>query len=37
MYCMNCGKELPDEAKFCVNCGAKISKMLRNIGAEENS
>ena len=20
-YCMNCGKQLPDDAKFCVDCG----------------
>lgn len=24
MYCSNCGRELPEEAKFCVNCGARI-------------
>ena len=24
MKCVNCGHELPDTAKFCVNCGAKI-------------
>lgn len=23
-YCIECGKELPDEAKFCLGCGAKI-------------
>src|SRR5437868_5322663 len=21
MYCMNCGKELPDDANFCLRCG----------------
>lgn len=21
MFCRNCGKELPEEAKFCPNCG----------------
>ena len=21
-YCSNCGTQLPDEAKFCENCGA---------------
>ena len=24
MYCEHCGYELPDEAKFCPNCGNKI-------------
>ena len=23
MYCGKCGKKLPDEAKFCTECGAK--------------
>lgn len=25
MYCKECGKPLPEDAKFCVNCGMKIS------------
>ena len=24
MYCIQCGTKLPDDAKFCYNCGAKI-------------
>lgn len=24
-YCMNCGKELPDGAKFCFECGAAVT------------
>ena len=24
MFCGKCGKELPDEAKFCLNCGREI-------------
>lgn len=24
-YCMNCGKELPDGAKFCAECGTAIN------------
>lgn len=23
MYCRKCGKEIPDGAKFCPNCGEK--------------
>lgn len=23
-FCINCGKELPDGAKFCTGCGAKV-------------
>jgi hypothetical protein len=26
MYCVNCGKELPDNANFCGMCGAKVNK-----------
>ena len=22
MFCINCGKQIPDGAKFCNNCGA---------------
>jgi len=24
MFCLNCGKELPDDAKFCSGCGKQI-------------
>lgn len=27
MFCSNCGKELPNEARFCVNCGSKVEKL----------
>ena len=26
MKCLNCGAELPEEAKFCFSCGAKITQ-----------
>ncbi len=26
-YCMNCGVELPSEAKYCYNCGTKVPDM----------
>lgn len=25
MYCINCGSQTPDNSKFCLHCGAKIS------------
>ncbi len=25
MFCSNCGNKLPDNAKFCTECGAKIA------------
>jgi hypothetical protein len=27
MFCPNCGKELPDGAKFCDECGTRLSDM----------
>lgn len=24
MYCRNCGKEMPDDARFCASCGAPV-------------
>lgn len=27
MFCMNCGTKLPDGAKFCFKCGAKVGTM----------
>ena len=24
MFCMNCGKEMPNDSKFCINCGAPV-------------
>ena len=26
MKCLNCGSELPEEAKFCFSCGSKITQ-----------
>jgi hypothetical protein len=25
-YCMNCGKELPEEARYCSECGAPVER-----------
>jgi len=27
MYCINCGAQLPDHAKFCHNCGFKVENL----------
>lgn len=28
MFCMNCGMQLPDMAKFCLQCGTAINAMM---------
>lgn len=30
MICVNCGKNLPDNAKFCGSCGSKMSASPQN-------
>lgn len=29
-YCINCGQELADEAKFCANCGTAVNESNAN-------
>lgn len=29
MYCKNCGSKMPDNAKFCSNCGAGLSGSMQ--------
>lgn len=36
-FCPNCGKPLKAEAKFCGNCGAKISTTTENSPANASS
>ena len=28
MFCMNCGQQLPDGAKFCMSCGTQLGEVL---------
>ena len=35
MFCMNCGKELKDGAKFCMSCGTPVGGAMQNPVAEE--
>ncbi len=30
MFCMNCGQELPEMAKFCFSCGSKTEQISAN-------
>ena len=29
MFCINCGKQLPEEARFCAYCGVKIIELKK--------
>ena len=33
MFCKNCGKEIKDDMKFCVYCGAKLSETVQEEAA----
>ena len=34
VFCKNCGKELPDSAKFCSGCGTPVAPEATAPGAE---
>ena len=35
MFCINCGKELPEGAKFCMMCGAKVPNIINGVEKDE--
>ena len=37
MFCTNCGNQLEDGAKFCPNCGAKVSQDGAGGNADQTS
>ncbi len=37
MFCMNCGQQLPDGAKFCLNCGTPQGAVSPNGSTESKS
>lgn len=36
MFCLKCGRELPDGAKFCAYCGAQINSTTNQIPENRN-
>lgn len=37
MYCLNCGKEVPDATKFCPYCGAELKEFVITAPVEQAS
>lgn len=37
MYCMKCGKKLPDNSRFCPNCGTAVDKTSIDSGNRPKS
>ena len=37
MFCVNCSKELPDEAKFCFSCGKKTDNKIIELDNKSNN
>ena len=36
MYCMKCGTQLPDDAKFCFSCGVALSSQVEESGNQDS-
>jgi uncharacterized membrane protein YvbJ len=37
MFCKKCGKELPEDAEFCIYCGVKLDYKKNQEKAIQNS
>ncbi len=37
MFCLNCGKEIKDDATFCIACGQKVGEATTGSGSNSNS
>lgn len=35
MFCTNCGSKLPDDVKFCTQCGAPVAKVITRSELEQ--
>lgn len=35
MFCTNCGSKLPDDVKFCTQCGAPVAKVIPRSDLEQ--
>jgi len=37
MKCLRCGEEIPDDAVFCTNCGAKVDEIKEELKKQEEN
>lgn len=37
MYCSNCGKEIPDDSKFCPKCGSSVEPAERQSAPDQKT
>ena len=34
-FCHNCGKEIPENADVCLNCGVSVKRAKNNLGSDK--
>lgn len=37
MYCKHCGNRIPDNTKFCPNCGSQVSDSIQDMSTDSDS
>jgi len=36
MFCPYCGKQLSDDSRFCIHCGAKVNATAANTASKKD-
>lgn len=37
MYCRNCGQQIPDDSKFCTNCGVSVEETTTPVDIQQEN